>query len=284
MNKYGIIAGGGKLPRILYNYLIKQKKEVHIIGIQNHFEFRKIFSSSNNKKKFFSNAKLGSLGKIIKILKANNINKLIFVGSIKRPSLKDLSLDFEAIKFASNFNLENLGDDKLLRIISKYFEKKGFRFIRWDKLFPDLFATKDFLTKKKPSKYAMENFKVGIKIFNIFGKLDIGQSLIVQNKLVLGLEASEGTDNLIKRCYNYKNRGDKGIVIKLKKHKQDYRFDLPTIGIDTLKLIKKYNYEGIFIQKKFCIIIDANKVINFADKNNIFISTIDPLNTFKTKI
>ena len=59
------------------------------------------------------------------------------------------------------------------------------------------------------------------------------------------------------------------------KYNQDIRFDLPTIGINTLKLIKKYNYEGIFIQKKYCLIIDKEKVIKFANKNNLFISGID---------
>ena len=111
--------------------------------------------------------------------------------------------------------------------------------------------------------------------FKKFGRLDIGQSLIMQNNLVLGLEAAEGTDNLLKRCFKYKKKGEKGIIIKLKKFNQDLRFDLPTIGLNTIKLIKKYDYEGIFIQKKYCLIIDKENVIKFANNNNIFISSIN---------
>ena len=90
-----------------------------------------------------------------------------------------------------------------------------------------------------------------MKIFNLFGKIDVAQSMIIQNIIILGLEAIEGTNNLIKRCHKYKRNGDKGILLKLKKFNQDERFDLPTIGIETLRLIKKYNYEWIFIEKNF---------------------------------
>ena len=63
--------------------------------------------------------------------------------------------------------------------------------------------------------------------------------------------------------------------MKLKKINQDLRFDLPTIGLNTIKLLKKYNYEGIFIQKKYCLILDKEKTINYANENNIFISALD---------
>ena len=138
-----------------------------------------------------------------------------------------------------------------------------------------MFTEKEFLTQKKPNNDSINNLKIGLNIFKKFGRLDIGQSLIMQNNLVLGLEAAEGTDNLLKRCFKYKKKGEKGIIIKLKKFNQDLRFDLPTIGLNTMKLIKKYDYEGIFIQKKYCLIIDKEKVIKFANNNNIFISSIN---------
>ena len=275
MNIICIIAGGGKLPIRLYEKLQYDKNNiVYLWGIKNHFKNLKYFSSED-KKKYFSEIKLGSLGKILKFLEINSIKKIIFAGSIKRPSLKDLSLDFHALKFISGNDLENLGDDSLLKNISKFFENKGFKFIKWYDYFPEMFTEKEFLTQKKPNNDSINNLKIGLNIFKKFGRLDIGQSLIMQNNLVLGLEAAEGTDNLLKRCFKYKKKGEKGIIIKLKKFNQDLRFDLPTIGLNTIKLIKKYDYEGIFIQKKYCLIIDKEKVIKFANNNNIFISSIN---------
>jgi len=268
MNRFGIIAGGGKLPLIIYNSLLKKNKETYIIGIKNNFNSKKI---KNN----FIEVKLGSLSKILNFLKKNKIKYLIFAGSIKRPGVMDFTLDFKAINFLKNSRLDKLGDNNLLKIISNYFEKKGYKFINWNSYCPDLFAYDNFLTTKKPSKKAYENLTKGLNVFKYYGKSDVGQSLIIQNNIILGLESIEGTDNLIKRCVNYKRKGDKGILLKLMKYSQDIRFDLPTIGINTIKLIKKYNYEGIFIQKKYCLIIEKEKVIKFANTNNLFIAGVD---------
>ena len=79
--------------------------------------------------------------------------------------------------------------------------------------------------------------------------------MIIQNKIILGLESVEGTNELIRRCYNYKKKGDKGILIKLSKYKQDTRFDMPVIGLKTVQLINDFDYEGIFLEKNKCIII-----------------------------
>ena len=69
--------------------------------------------------------------------------------------------------------------------------------------------------------------------------------------------------------------GDNGILIKLSKHKQNSVLDIPAIGLNTVKMIKKYNYEGIFLEKNKCIIIEKEKVINFCNLNKIFISSIE---------
>ena len=101
--------------------------------------------------------------------------------------------------------------------------------------------------------------------------------IIIQNNIVLGIEAAEGTDELIRRCYNYKKKGDKGILIKLSKYKQDTRFDMPVIGLKTVQLINDFDYEGIFLEKNKCIILDKDQVINFCNKNSLFISGINKI-------
>ena len=92
---------------------------------------------------------------------------------------------------------------------------------------------------------------------------------------MLGLEAAEGTDNLIIRCKELKKNGDKGVLIKASKYNQSNILDLPTIGTQTLSLLIKNNYEGVFIEKNNCIIIDKNETINLANSNNLFISTFE---------
>ena len=103
MNKCGILAGGGSLPLIISNSLKKNNIKVFILGIKNNFDLKNIPYD-------YEIVKLGSLSKILNILKKNKINKLIFAGSIKRPSIKDFSLDFKAFKFLKDYKLDKLGD------------------------------------------------------------------------------------------------------------------------------------------------------------------------------
>ena len=105
------------------------------------------------------------------------------------------------------------------------------------------------LTNTIPTNNAKKNLKKSLYVFKTFGKLDIGQSLVIQNQIVLGLEAAEGTNNLIIRCNDLKKKGDKGILVKLSKYKQSNIIDIPTIGEQTINLLKVYDYEGIYIEK-----------------------------------
>ena len=116
-----------------------------------------------------------------------------------------------------------------------------------------------------------------IKGTTTFGKLDIGQSVIIQNQIVIGLEAVEGTDNLILRCKNLKKSGDKGILVKFAKYNQSNILDIPTIGEQTINLLKENDYEGVYLEKNNCLILDKKKTINIANQNNIFISSCNKI-------
>ena len=141
-------------------------------------------------------------------------------GNINRPSLSDLSFDYQTFKLAKNLLLKNTGDNDLLVSIKNFFVDNGFKYFDWIKHCSDLFANKDYLTLKKPSNMAKKNLNKALSIFKIYGKLDLGQSVIVQNQIILGLEAIEGTDKLIIRCKELKKSGDKGILVKFSKYKQ----------------------------------------------------------------
>ena len=91
----------------------------------------------------------------------------------------------------------------------------------------------------------------------------------------MGLEAIEGTDQLLKRCAEYKRKDDNGILLKFSKQNQSSLIDIPLIGLDTIKNLKKYNYDGVYLQKNKCLILDKNKIIDYANENNLFISSVE---------
>ena len=269
MINIGIIAGGGDLPFLVGKSLIEKNFNVTF------FVIKKFYKKSLYKKFNVVEIQLNSLKEIITNFKNNNIQKIIMLGNVNRPSINDIKFDLETISFIKKFFLQKKGDNNLLISIKEYFSNKGYEYFDWTLYCKELFADTKNLTNKKPSNNAILNKNKGCEFFRILGKSDLAQSIIVQNEIILGIEASEGTDELIRRCNNYKKKGDKGVLIKLSKYKQSNLLDIPTIGINTLKLIKKFNYEGVFLEINKCLILNKAEVIKFANENNIFISAIE---------
>jgi UDP-2,3-diacylglucosamine hydrolase len=268
MNKIAIIAGSGSLPLLIGQNLINKNYNIFYLCIKG-------FVNIEDYKDYnYTEISITSFSNILDQLKIKKINNIIMAGKIIRPSLSDIKFDLSTLSLIKEYLLESKGDDKLLTIISNFFLKKGYPLFNWVSECPELFSSEDLLTFIKPSKQALLNKAKGLKLFEIIGKADIGQSIVVQNQLVIGIEAIEGTDNLIKRCFKYKKKGDLGIVIKLSKYKQNLYLDIPVIGLETLKNIKKYNYEGIFIEKNKCILLNKEEIIEYCNSNNLFISTI----------
>ena len=107
------------------------------------------------------------------------------------------------------------------------------------------------------------------------GRLDIGQSAIVEDGIVLGLEAAEGTDKLIKRCKSYKKKPKGGVLVKTCKPQQDKDLDLPTIGPDTVELCAEAGLNGIALHAHHSLLLDIEKVKDLANKHKLFVSGIE---------
>ena len=141
MSKIGIISGGGKLPILIGNSLVKKNYDVVFFIIEDSVE-RKDYLNLKTVE-----IKLNSIKKIFKKLEENYINKIILAGNIKRPSIKDINFDFETINFAKKLFLSKKGDNELLISIAKLFQEKGFEYLDWKSYCPELFASKTNLTR-----------------------------------------------------------------------------------------------------------------------------------------
>lgn len=271
MDKIAIISGGGKLPLTIGKTLLKKNYDVCFIILKG---FTDINSYKNYKHHEIS---ITSFKEILNFLKKNKIDKIIMAGKINRPTISEIKFDLTTLSLIKSYYLESKGDNQLLTTISNLFLKNGFPLFDWILHCPELFLNKDFITKTKPNRNSHLNMLKGLETFSIIGNADIGQSLVIQNKIILGIEAAEGTDELLKRCHNYKKKGDKGLLLKLSKYKQSTILDLPTIGIKTIKNIFNYEYEGIYIEKNKCIILDKDEVIEFCNDKKIFIATVNKI-------
>lgn len=128
----------------------------------------------------------------------------------------------------------------------------------------------------KPSRTDKDDITKAFTIARELGRLDIGQAVIVQQGLVLGVEAAEGTDELIRRCALLKRKGGGGVLVKSCKPQQDRDLDLPTIRPDTVRECAAAGLAGIAVHAEQSLVFNADEIKKQADKHRLFVTVIDP--------
>ena len=269
--KLGIIAGGGSLPHLLIEHCK-----------QNDIPYFALAVCGNADQSFFDQSvkhawiRIGQAGTGFKIFKDEQVQDVVMIGTIHRPSLADLVPDLRTTAFFAKIGLKSLGDDGILRALVKEIEKDHFKVIGIHEVMPDLLLKSGTLTKTKPDKQALSDIKRGVEVALELGKLDIGQSVVVQQGLVLGVEGIEGTDELIRRCGTYRRKGDGGVLIKLRKIQQEMRADLPTIGLQTIENAHLSGLKGLAVHAGNALIVDEKEVVKLANKYKMFLIGINP--------
>lgn len=269
--KLGIIAGGGTLPQMLINYCMQTKRDYFVLAIENNAD-KAIFTPEIPHKWI----RIGQAGTGFKAMHEQNIEEVIMIGTIHRPSFADLVPDLRTTAFFTKIGLKALGDDSILRAVVKEIESENMRVVGIHEVMPELLVKEGVLTKTKPDKQALADIKRGAEVALELGRLDVGQSVIVQQGLVLGVEGIEGTDKLIERCGTYLRKGVGGVLTKIRKPQQDMRIDLPTIGTQTVENLHRAGMRGLAIHAGNALIVNEAEVIALADKYNMFITGVLP--------
>jgi len=269
--KLGIIAGGGTLPQTLIQHCIQNEIPYFVLAVTGNASEGDF--SPDIPHKFI---RIGQAGTGLKHLRDEKVQDIVMIGTIRRPSLADLVPDLRTAAFFSKIGLKSLGDDGILRALIKEIEGEKMKVVGIHEIMPDLLLSSGVLTKKKPDKQALADIKRGVQAALKLGELDIGQSVVVQQGLVLGLEGIEGTDELIKRCGTYKRKGDGGVLVKLRKTTQDMRVDLPTIGVNTIENAHQSGLKGLAVHAGNALIADKKSVIELANKYKMFLIGINP--------
>lgn len=178
--------------------------------------------------------------------------------------------------FFAKVGAKALGDDGILRALVNEIEAEGMTVRGIHEVMSDLLVKPGILGRHKPDKQALVDIRRGIDVALALGKLDVGQSVVVQQGLVLGVEGIEGTDELIRRCGEYRRKGDGGVLVKLRKPQQDMRIDLPTIGPRSVSRAQESGLRGIVVHAGNGLIVDEAETIRLADKAGLFIMGINP--------
>ena len=263
--KLGMIAGSGMMPVEIINYCNKTGREIYVVGLEP-------FASEEQLKDVpHSFAKIGEVGKMIKALKNNNVYEIVLAGGIKRPSFKELIPDWEGMKVIGKLAMKKMSDDNMFRAVIDEIENFGFKVVGIEEVVPEMLFFEGIYGKAKLSKEDMDDINRGITVAKALGAVDVGQAVVVQEGMVLAVEAIEGTDMMLSRAATVKKQGKAPIMVKVLKPGQDMRVDLPAIGLQTIEQLKKYGIKGIAVEAGGILLIEREAVIKMADEAGIFI-------------
>jgi DUF1009 family protein len=264
--KIGILAGKGLLPSLIYQGCVKKGLECSIIGLSGQFS-SDLFANIPHKV-----LPMHSISKIINEFKANGVTHIALAGKVKRANLGKLLFDKKGSQLFSLILKRGLQDNNILTSVILFLENEGFKIIPSDELAANITASTGSLGRVSPDASAIRDIKNGAHILKSIASYDIGQALIIQSGLILGVEAAEGTDALIKRCAALQQEGQPpAILVKIVKPKQDKRIDLPCVGVDTIKNLAQANMRGIAVQSGNCILLDSDAIQKTADASGIFV-------------
>jgi UDP-2,3-diacylglucosamine hydrolase len=266
----GIVAGNGSLPRRLIERNRAAGRDVFVLALQGEADPATVAGVPHEW------CRLGAAATGLDLLRARGVGDLVLAGGVRRPSLASLRPDWRAAKFLARVGYRLLGDDGLLSAIVKELEREGFRVVGAEQLLDDAALPAGPLGKIAPDADARADIARGLKLALAIGALDIGQAVVVQQGLVLGVEAIEGTDALLQRCAGLRREGPGGVLVKTAKPGQETRADRPVIGPQTVSLAAQSGLCGIAAEADATLVIDRAEVIRRADAAGIFVVGVRP--------
>lgn len=265
----GIIAGGGSLPARLAAAAQSQGRRVFVLALQGHADAAALEAVPQEW------IRLGEAGRAIALLRKAGVREVVMAGPVRRPALSELYPDWRTLRFFARLGFKALGDDGLLKAVIGELESEGFCVIGAQSVLGDLLARPGVWGKYSPDLQAKADIEHGLRVALGLGALDIGQSVVVQQGIVLGVEAIEGTDALIERCGRLARQGAGGVLIKIAKPGQERRVDLPTIGTTTIQNLAKAGLRGIAVEAGATLVVEENAVVAAADAAGLFVIGLD---------
>lgn len=264
----GLIAGGGQFPLLVAD--AARKQGTRVVAVAHHGETDVGLSDKVDEIVWI---KLGQLGQLIKTFKKFGVSKALMAGSIAKKKMFEMRPDLKGLAIMSKLAIFH--DDDILRSVSAEFAKEGIEIVSSTLFMPDLLAPEGCLTKRQPSKSEWTDIRFGWKIAKELGRLDIGQSVVVRKKTVLALEAIDGTDATILRGGALAR--ENAVVVKVSKPRQDLRFDVPCVGMETINVMRRIKGAVLAVEAGRTLMFDRSEMVRAADGEKIAVVAVSDL-------
>jgi len=267
--KLGIIAGGGDLPRRLVAACQAQGRAVFVLALDGQCDAEDFAAVPHD------HVRLGAPGRAFKLLRQAGVAEIVFAGRVKRPSIADLRPDWRQLRFLAGLGGRLGSDNRLMTAVIRIFEAEGFRVVGAGDVLGELIATAGPLGRHVPTAIDDQDIAQGLRIARAVGRLDIGHAVVVQHGVVLGVEAAEGTDALIRRCAALRVGSEGGVLVKIRKAQQELRADPPVIGANTVRVASESRLAGIAIEASGTLVLDRAAVSAAADAAGLFVVAVE---------
>ena len=271
----GLIAGGGVLPFAVADSLAARGIPSVLFALRGACDAQKVERFRHH---WIS---VGQLGRAPKLFRAEGCRDLVFIGTLTRPALSEIRLDWGTLRVVRQvWAAFRGGDDHLLSGIGRILEQDGFRMVGIRDVAPDLLMPAGCLTRAAPDAQAEADIAKGRDVLRALGPFDIGQAVVVIDGHVVGVEDIEGTDGLLARIVGLRWQGrirsaaGRGVLVKAPKSSQDLRFDLPTIGPTTIDGAHAAGLAGIAVGAGATQIVDPQAIIAAADAAGLFVTGV----------
>lgn len=261
MATIGLIAGGGRFPLLLAESARAAGHRVVAVAHRNQTEkeLEGLVDSCTW-------VKLGQFGRMLEALKAGGAEGVVMLGSVaKARFFRDAMPDGLGVKLLAQVAVRS--DDNLLRTFARYLEEQGLPVIDPTPYLQDRLAPEGVLGKHQPSEAEWADARYGLELARAIGRLDLGQTVVVKDRVGVAVEALEGTDACIRRGGELARQG--AVVVKAVKPGQDRRFDLPAVGPDTIRVMREVGCRMLAVEAGATLVMDLPETARQADKARI---------------
>lgn len=268
----GVVAAGGAMPFAVADSLRARGIEPVLFALRGVCDPRRVERFRHH---WIS---IGQLGRATRLFRAEGCRDLVFIGSLVRPALSEIRLDWATLRVLGQvWAAFRGGDDHLLSGIGRLLERDGFRMVGIKDVAPELLVPEGCLTRTAPDAAANADIAKAREVLRALGGFDIGQGVIVIDGHPVGIEDIEGTDGLLARMARLRGEGrirsaaGRGVLVKAPKSTQDLRFDLPTIGPRTAEAAASAGLAGIAVIAGNTLAAEPQAMIEAADAGRLFI-------------
>jgi DUF1009 family protein len=267
MSRIGLIAGNGRFPFLALQGARRLGHDVTVVAVKEE-AFPELGAAAQRAGAELHWVSLGHLGKCIRILKAAGVSRAIMAGQVKHVKIfSGIVPDLTLLSVLRRLKARNT--DALISAVADVMRDEGIELLDSTAFLEPLLAREGVLTARAPSPEECADFEFGYRMADAIAALDIGQTIAVKQKAVVAVEAMEGTDEVIGRAGHLAGPGVR--VVKVAKPNQDMRFDVPVVGLLTVKAMRVAGASALSIDAGRTLVLDGDDVVASADEGGIAI-------------